>query len=159
MDSVPPDDNRSTSQPAAPHTSLALSGGTADIAVARHEAARFLTETTAGLGMQVSARALDITQLVVSELVTNALKYAVGPVLLALRIIDDLLEVELWDSEPVLPVAKGADAGRVGQHGLEIVMALVSSFEVQREPVGKRITVRIALSDTPLEDTRTGRAE
>jgi hypothetical protein len=37
----------------------------------------------------------------------------------------------------------------VGQHGLEIVMAVVQSFEVQREPVGKRITARLALLDDP----------
>jgi hypothetical protein len=37
----------------------------------------------------------------------------------------------------------------VGQHGLEIVMAVAQGFEVQREPVGKRITVRIALLDDP----------
>ncbi|MEU2183808.1 hypothetical protein ABZ579_23695, partial [Streptomyces thermolilacinus] len=33
-----------------------------------------------------------------------------------------------------LAVAKATDAGRVGQHGLEIVMALVQGFETQREP-------------------------
>ena len=37
----------------------------------------------------------------------------------------------------------------MGQHGLEIVMAIVQAFEVQREPVGKRITARIALLDDP----------
>ncbi|MET7609446.1 ATP-binding protein, partial [Streptomyces avermitilis] len=42
------------------------------------------------------------------------------------------------------------------QHGLEIVRAISQGFEVQREPVGKRITARIALSDTPGADL-TGR--
>ncbi|CAM5511493.1 hypothetical protein GCM10010345_91660 [Streptomyces canarius] len=55
----------------------------------------------------------------------------------------------MWDSDPVLPVARAADAGRVGQHGLEIVMAVAQSFEARREPVGKRITARIALADDP----------
>jgi len=35
----------------------------------------------------------------------------------------------------------------VGQYGLEIVMANAQGFSVQREPVGKRITARIALFD------------
>ncbi|CAL9662100.1 hypothetical protein SUDANB126_07054 [Streptomyces sp. enrichment culture] len=55
----------------------------------------------------------------------------------------------MWDSDPVLPVARAADAGRVGQHGLEIVMAVCQIFEARREPVGKRITAGIALLDDP----------
>lgn len=89
---------------------------------------------------------MDLTQLVVSELVTNARKYAPGPVLLDLRIVGDVIEVVVWDGDPVLPVARAADAGRVGQHGLEIVMAVAQGFEAQREPVGKRTTARIALT-------------
>jgi hypothetical protein len=38
-----------------------------------------------------------------------------------LRIAGDVVEVVVWDSVPVLPVVRAADAGRVGQHGLEIV--------------------------------------
>lgn len=98
----------------------------------------------------MSARTMDLAQLVVSELVTNALKYAPGPVLLQLRIVDSSLEIAVWDSEPVLPLARAADVGRVGQHGLEIVMAVVQSFEVRRETVGKCVTVRLALFDDPL---------
>ncbi|MEV6804753.1 hypothetical protein [Streptomyces sp. NPDC051132] len=42
------------------------------------------------------------------------------------------------------------------EHGLEIVMAVAQGFEAQREPVGKRITARIALPDDPGGDI-TGR--
>ncbi|BCL18228.1 hypothetical protein GCM10017668_00710 [Streptomyces tuirus] len=38
------------------------------------------------IGLPVPARAMDLTQLVVSELFTHALKYAAGPVLMELRI-------------------------------------------------------------------------
>lgn len=79
----------------------------------------------------------------------RALKYAPGPLLLDLRIAGDTVEVVVWDSDPVLPIARAADAGRVGQHGLELVMAVAQGFEAQREPVGKRITARIALLDDP----------
>ncbi|GGW58628.1 hypothetical protein GCM10010503_39640 [Streptomyces lucensis JCM 4490] len=85
----------------------------------------------------------------VSELVTNARKYAPGPVLLDLRITDGAVEVVVWDSDPQLPIARAADVGRVGQHGLEIVMAIAQSFEAHREAVGKRITARITLADDP----------
>ncbi|MDQ0745894.1 anti-sigma regulatory factor (Ser/Thr protein kinase) [Streptomyces africanus] len=135
---------------------IALDGDGSCIAEARHRAVDFLARVQAEYGLPVSARALDLTQLVVSELVTNARKYAPGPVLMELRIVGDLVEVVVWDSDPVLPVARGADAGRVGQHGLEIVMAVAQSYEVHREPVGKRITARIALPDDPGGDI-TGR--
>ncbi|WP_037815720.1 ATP-binding protein [Streptomyces sp. NRRL S-1022] len=135
---------------------VALDGDGHVIAEARHRAVDFLTRVQAEHDLPVSARAMDLTQLVVSELVTNARKYAPGPVLMELRIIGAVVEVVVWDSDPVLPVARAADAGRVGQHGLEIVMAVAQGFEAQREPVGKRITARIALPDDPGGDI-TGR--
>jgi anti-sigma regulatory factor (Ser/Thr protein kinase) len=135
---------------------VALDGDNASIGRARHLAVAFLTRVQAEHGLVVSQRALDVTQLVVSELVTNGLKYAPGPVLMDLRIAGDAVEVVVWDSNSVLPIARAADAGRVGQHGLEIVMAVVQSFEVHRELVGKRITVRIALLDDP-DGAITGR--
>ncbi|WUI51771.1 ATP-binding protein [Streptomyces sp. NBC_00414] len=122
------------------------------IAEARHRAADFLARVQGEHGLSVSARTMDLTQLVVSELVTNAYKYAPGPVRMQLRIAGNLVEVAVWDSDPVLPVARAADAGRVGQHGLEIVKAVAQDFEIQQEPVGKRITARIALLDDSGED-------
>ncbi len=101
---------------------VALDGRGACIAEARHLAAGFLTRARAEHGVPVSQRTIAVTQLVVSELVTNAQKYAAGPILLDLRITGDLVEVQVWDSDPLLPVARAADAGRVGQHGMEIVM-------------------------------------
>jgi anti-sigma regulatory factor (Ser/Thr protein kinase) len=130
-------------------TTVALDGDNADIGRARHLASTFLTGVQAEHGLPVSQRAMDLTQLVVSELVTNSRKYAPGPILVDLRITGATVEVVVWDSNSVLPVARAADAGRVGQHGLEIVMAVAQSFAVHREPVGKRIAVRVALLDDP----------
>ncbi|MFI8194809.1 ATP-binding protein [Streptomyces sp. NPDC085946] len=149
MEPVPVNEDGTAPKRQTIQTTVALEGDGTDIAHARHLAAQFLTRVQAEQGLPVSQRALDVTQLVVSELVTNARKYAPGPVLLDLRIAGGLVEVAVWDSDPVLPIARGADAGRVGQHGLEIVTAVAQGFEVQREPVGKRITARIALLDDP----------
>ncbi|MFS8197984.1 ATP-binding protein [Streptomyces sp. CWNU-52B] len=134
-------------------TTVALEGDSLCIAEARHLAADFLSRAQAEHGLPVTDRTIALTQLVVSELVTNALKYAPGPVLVDLRIAEGTLEVAVWDSDPVLPVARTADPGRVGQHGLEIVMAICESFEARREPVGKHITARIALLSDPDLDT------
>ncbi|MCX5265761.1 ATP-binding protein [Streptomyces sp. NBC_00199] len=142
-------ENSASSGRHALQVTVALEGDGASIAQARHLAADFLTRVQAEYGLSVSQRAMDLSQLVVSELVTNAVNYAPGPVLLDLRITGDAVEIVVWDGDPVLPVARAADVGRVGQHGLEIVMAVAQGFEAYREPVGKRITARIAHLDDP----------
>ncbi len=98
--------------------------------------------------MTVPPRVRADAQLVVSELVTNASKYAPGPCVLDLEIRGPFLEITSWDSDATLPMARAAEPGRIGQHGLEIVFALCDGFDVRREPVGKRITATLALAPT-----------
>ncbi|MHC3467767.1 ATP-binding protein [Streptomyces sp. 7R007] len=148
-ESVPPEECSRMPDAAPAEVSVALDGAVGCIARARNEAVAFLTRVQSVHGLPVSARTVDLAQLVVSELVTNALKYAPGPALLELRVVGDLVEIVVWDTDPVLPLARAADAGRVGQHGLEIVLAVVQGFEARREPVGKRITARLPLFDDP----------
>lgn len=124
----------------------------AEIAGARDFARDFLADVEAVHGRRVSSRALGITQLVVSELATNICKYAPGPCLLDLEIRGNMLGITMWDSGTLLPAARQADPTRAGQHGLEIVLAVCQSFEVRREPVGKRIRVLISLLDDPHDD-------
>ncbi|WUE97003.1 ATP-binding protein [Streptomyces sp. NBC_00490] len=123
--------------------------GSEPVAEARDAARGFLSEVQAVHGVPVSDRAMGMVQLVVSELVTNAHKYAPGPCLLDLEISDGAVEVSVWDTDPTLPVAQSPDPGRVGQHGLEIVIGVCCSFEMRREPVGKRIMAAIVLADDP----------
>lgn len=130
--------------------------GSEDIAVARELTRGFLTDVQAVHGLPVSGRAMGMVQLVVSELVTNARKYAPGPCLLTLEVTGGSVEVTVWDSNPTPPAILPRDPLRIGQHGLEIVMAVGQSFTVHREPVGKRITTAIVLADDPGGDV-TGR--
>ncbi|MFF5185982.1 ATP-binding protein [Streptomyces sp. NPDC000345] len=126
-------------------TTVALDGKDGCIARARRLAGEFLTRVRRGHGLPVPARVVDLSQLVVSELVTNALRHAPGPVLLHLRIVDDTVEIAVWDTDPALPVPRPPDPTRVGQHGLEIVRAVAQRLDAVREPVGKRIVARLAL--------------
>ncbi|MEU9899510.1 ATP-binding protein [Streptomyces phaeochromogenes] len=138
---------------------LSVSGafeGSEDIALARDLARNFLTDVQAVHGLPVSGRAMGIVQLVVSELVTNVRKYAPGPCLLTLEVSGGSVKVTVWDSNPTPPAILAPDPLRIGQHGLEIVMAVGQSFAVHREPVGKRITTVIVLADDPGGDV-TGR--
>ncbi|MFE1754093.1 ATP-binding protein [Streptomyces anandii] len=130
-------------------TAVAYDGSPQSIADARAVAREFLTEVQSVHGLPVSARAMGMVQLVVSELVTNACKFAPGPCLLNLEMDHGAVEITVWDTDPALPVARAADPGRVGQHGLEIIMAVCQSFEVHREPVGKRIKAAVVLADDP----------
>ncbi|MFG2449310.1 ATP-binding protein [Streptomyces sp. NPDC048512] len=132
--------------------SVAYDGDSACIAEARAFARDFLAEVQAVAGLPVSGRVMGMVPLVVSELVTNAVKYAGGPCLLSLEVDQGAVRATVWDSDPTLPVARAADVGRVGQHGLEIVMGVCQAFEVHREPVGKRITAVVVLADAPGSD-------
>jgi hypothetical protein len=71
---------------------------------------------SAAHGLPVSGRVMGTVQLVVSALVNNPRKYALGPYMLTLKVSGGAVAVTVWDSEPTLPIARAADPGRVGQH-------------------------------------------
>ncbi|GLF99637.1 ATP-binding protein [Streptomyces yaizuensis] len=108
---------------------------------------RDFLERTGGTGRTrgPAAETVETAQLVVSELVTNACKYAPGPCLLELELTGEVLEIAVRDSSPELPTPGTPRPDRVGRHGLEIVRALSESFDARREPVGKRVLARLPL--------------
>ncbi|GGK27595.1 ATP-binding protein [Streptomyces camponoticapitis] len=128
--------------------SAVYDGEPQSIPEARQFTREFLTRVQAAQGILVSAPAIGTAQLVVSELVTNVCKYAPGPCLLDLRVAGDMLMITVWDSDPALPAVLETDPTRIGQHGMEIVRALCQSLNIDQEPVGKRITARLPLSDS-----------
>ncbi|WP_415936693.1 ATP-binding protein [Streptomyces sp. 039-1] len=134
-------------RPSAMEASLALDGDGSRIAQGRHLAAVFLAGVRDMRGVPVVTATVEIVQLIVSELVTNARKYAPGPALLNLRIADSVLQVELCDSNPSVPAAEEPDAARIGRHGLEIVSALAQSVTVQATSTGKSITAVVSLGE------------
>ncbi|MER5399799.1 ATP-binding protein [Streptomyces sp. NPDC002599] len=149
MDEASDDADGGRSSTALPlETSLSLDGDSSRIAQARHVATAFLVKARDHASIPVAKATVEIVQLIVSELVTNARKYAPGPALLKLHIHGMVLTVELWDSSPVVPAAKAANPERVGQHGLEIVAALAQTLTVEATTVGKRITAHITLDVT-----------
>src|SRR5690606_32455801 len=116
---------------------------------ARDIARAFLRSVRAERGVAVSAQATGLVQLVVSELVTNARKYAPGACLLDLVFRDGAVQVGVWDSSTTLPTVRGRDPPRVGQHRLELVRAVCRTFRAPREGAGKRITALVQLPDDP----------
>ncbi|MEU3949659.1 ATP-binding protein [Streptomyces sp. NPDC029526] len=120
--------------------------GPAGIAEARDMARDFLESVRGAAGPPLTADAVGLVQLVVSELVTNARKYAPGPCLLDLTLRDGTVQVGVWDSSSTLPSARERDPSRIGQHGLEVVKAVCRTLHTRREGTGKRITAFIPLS-------------
>lgn len=135
----------------------ALAGGDGCIARARRDAADFLTRARDERGVDVSARAMDLTRLVVSELVTNVRTYAPGPALMQLRVTGAMVEVVVRDGDRTVPAVETADPGRIGRHGLEIVQAVAHDLVVERQPDGKRVIARIVLADPPGGDAAARR--
>ncbi|MGW7065124.1 hypothetical protein ACWGHM_42495 [Streptomyces sp. NPDC054904] len=122
--------------------------GSEPVAEARHLTGRFLAEIQDVHGVSVSDRALDVVELVVSELVTNTRKYAPGPSRLMLEVRDGHTKATVWaDSNPNPPAVLPPDPLRVGQQGLAIVMAVTRAFGVRREPAGKQMIASIVLTD------------
>jgi anti-sigma regulatory factor (Ser/Thr protein kinase) len=142
---VEPADDEPSTRPLI--TAAALSGDGTSIGEARDLVTDFLRRAGTDHGVAVSARVVDLARLVVSELVTNARRHAPGPLRMELRIADDAVEVTVRDTARVQLVARPVDPRRVGQHGLEIVMAVVQAFQVRLEATGKSVTARIALGD------------
>ncbi|MEU4794726.1 ATP-binding protein [Streptomyces sp. NPDC023327] len=148
MDQTADDDGR---EPTAegPLTVSRLFEGSEGIATARHLARDFLTEVRSLHGLPVSGRAMGTVELVVSELVTNARKYAPGPCLLTLVVRGGIIEITVRDGNTALPAVSARDPHRIGGHGLEVVMAVCRNFQVHREPSGKRVTAMLELTDAP----------
>ncbi|MER7665415.1 ATP-binding protein [Streptomyces sp. NPDC096193] len=120
-------------------------GTSESIAAARYFATRFVAQLHDRHGVATQREAVGSLQLVVSELITNACKFAPGSTSLDLEFAGGKLAITVSDTSTTMPVVMAADPGRVGQHGLEIVRALCDGFEVQREPAGKRIRVLLPL--------------
>lgn len=95
--------------------------------------------------MEIGPRTVDDARLVVSELVTNAVRHASGPCRVDLRIAGGILEIAVSDASEFAPIPRPPDPRRVGQHGLEIVLALCVGVDIEPLPSGKRVRARLAL--------------
>src|SRR4029077_13825774 len=80
---------------------------------------------------------IDNTELLVSELVTNAIKYANGEVMLRLILEPDTLVCEVHDSSPALPRVLQVDKDAENGRGLHVVSRVASRWGVRRTSGGK----------------------
>src|ERR1700760_3710720 len=81
-----------------------FAGSPSSIAAARALATGFLVGLRDRRGRRLAPQVVIDVQLVVSELVTNAVKFAPGPCTVSLRVRGRHLEVSVADSAPEPPV-------------------------------------------------------
>ncbi|MFF5145984.1 SpoIIE family protein phosphatase [Streptomyces sp. NPDC013157] len=93
---------------------------------------------------------VDTTELLVSELVTNALRYGEGDIRLRL-LLDRTLVCEVWDSGLVQPRRRRARDTDEGGRGLQLVGLLSAAWGSRRTPRGKTVWFEL-----PLPDGETG---
>jgi PAS domain S-box-containing protein len=89
---------------------------------------------------------VDTTELLVSELVTNALRYGEGEIRLRL-LLDRTLVCEVWDSGLVQPRRRRARDTDEGGRGLQLVGLLSAAWGSRRTPRGKTVWFELALPD------------
>ncbi|AEN12162.1 PAS domain S-box-containing protein [Streptomyces sp. DvalAA-21] len=87
---------------------------------------------------------VDTTELLVSELVTNALRYGEGEVRLRL-LRDRTLVCEVWDAGLVQPRRRRARDTDEGGRGLQLVGLLSAAWGSRRTPRGKTVWFELAL--------------
>ncbi|MGX1881037.1 SpoIIE family protein phosphatase [Streptomyces sp. NPDC055287] len=87
---------------------------------------------------------VDTTELLVSELVTNALRYGEGDIRLRL-LLDRTLVCEVWDAGLVQPRRRRARDTDEGGRGLQLVGLLSAAWGSRRTPRGKTVWFELAL--------------
>jgi anti-sigma regulatory factor (Ser/Thr protein kinase) len=85
-------------------------------------------------------------ELVVSELVTNAVLHGTGPITLRVRVIEGFVSVGVQDCGSGVPHVNRADASREGGRGMAVVAGLVSDWGVRVDgDTGKEVWAILAV--------------
>lgn len=94
-------------------------------------------------GATVGEDALDRVELLVSEVVTNAVRYGAPPITLALAHEDADLVVRVSDGNPAPPVQRHAKDWEESGRGIELVDLLSDEWGVEPSETGKAVWFRL----------------
>lgn len=124
---------RQGGQPVLPSChQVAVDHGPAGPGQARREVERWAHDT--GIGTMAD----DLT-LIVSELVTNAVRYGAPPVHVEVRLDERALTVTVVDADPGPPVPTSPGHEAEGGRGLLLIDLLAAEHGVRPEPPGKAV--------------------
>lgn len=120
---------------------ISLPAGTLAVPAAR----RFTSETLRA--WQVALRTIEIAELIVSELVGNAVEHGGGTADLGLSRLDDVVRVDVVDRSPDLPVMFTPRPVDDRHRGLLIVAALSTRWGSVRVAAGKSVWAELPCAD------------
>lgn len=110
------------------------------IGTARELARKFLLEAEPAM----ADGAVDDVLLAVSELVTNAVRYAPGPCTLEVTVDERQVRIGVTDASRVMPVLKPPQYNGSGGLGLHMLRSLAGDVETRLHGGGKTVCVRLA---------------
>jgi anti-sigma regulatory factor (Ser/Thr protein kinase) len=87
---------------------------------------------------------IDLVMLLVSELVTNSVRYTAGGIAVRISADSGRLRMEIHDDEPRLPVPRQADSNQDSGRGLLLVEELSSNWGAERVQDGKIVWFELA---------------
>lgn len=120
---------------------------------AASEARHRTVNAIAGWGSGLVVEVVHTAELLVSELVTNAVRYAgTGSVSLVVCLDEAVLRIEVCDTSPVLPQPALPEADSEGGRGLFLVAALADRYHAEPTETGKRCWVEINLASKPSQE-------
>ncbi|MFC9637526.1 ATP-binding protein [Streptomyces mirabilis] len=94
----------------------------------------------------------DTAELLVSELVTNALCHTRGPLRLNLQVRDSRLRCEVEDTDPTGPVRRVVDADAEGGRGIDLLDLLAEAWGSASTATGKTMWFQLpAKASSPRE--------
>ena len=128
---------RDTAGPDAAAPSPALDRATIEVAAelsSGRQARRFVE---AALVRWNCTALTDVTTLLVSELVANAVMHARSAATVVVLLLPTVVRIEVSDEDPVIPTRWFADAETPSGRGLALVEQLSSSWGITATPTGK----------------------
>ncbi|MFJ7336896.1 ATP-binding protein [Streptomyces sp. NPDC101110] len=117
--------------------------GAACAVEARRALRAFLSRVPSSGRRSVPAPLAIDAELVVSELVTNAIRHAPGPCGMILQLSEDGLAITVWDTSAEPPLVRQRDGRRFGGHGMHVVHTVSEEVVVSPFGDGKRITAHL----------------
>jgi anti-sigma regulatory factor (Ser/Thr protein kinase) len=124
---------------------ITLPAGTMAVPTARH----FTSDTLLSWGLPERAR--EITELVVSELVGNAIEHGGGRAELVVSLLSDTVRVDVLDRDPRPPVVLSPEPVEDRHRGLLIVAALSTRWGTHRVGAGKSVWAELPCVPSDLD--------
>jgi anti-sigma regulatory factor (Ser/Thr protein kinase) len=92
---------------------------------------------------------LDTVELLVTEVVTNAVLHARSEAKVVIRLLPDAVRVEVIDDDDSFPVRRKARSDQPGGRGLELVEQMSRAWGIDMLSVGKRTWFEVAREAMP----------